>query len=47
MKKLSLYVFLVLMLCGNIIADSKDKDIELNQLFEQLKKAMTFLLLLK
>ena len=27
------------MLCGNIIADSKDKDIELNQLFEQLKKS--------
>jgi len=39
MKKLSLYVFLVLMLCGNIIADSKDKDIELKQLFEQLKKS--------
>ncbi len=39
MKKLSLYVFLVLMLCGNIIADSKDKNIELNQLFEQLKKS--------
>ena len=39
MKKLSLYAFLVLMLCGNIIADSKDKDIELNQLFEQLKKS--------
>ena len=39
MKKLSLYVFLVLMFCGNIIADSKDKDIELNQLFEQLKKS--------
>ena len=32
-------MFLVLMLCGNIIADSKDKDIELNQLFEQLKKS--------
>ena len=27
------------MFCGNIIADSKDKDIELNQLFEQLKKS--------
>ena len=39
MKKLSLHVFLVLMLCGNIIADSKDKDIELKQLFEQLKKS--------
>ena len=32
-------MFLVLMLCGNIIADSKDKNIELNQLFEQLKKS--------
>ena len=39
MKKLSLYVFLILMLCGNILADSKDKDVELNQLFEQLKKS--------
>ena len=39
MKKLSLYVFLVLMLCGNIIADSKDRDIKLDQLFEQLKKS--------
>ena len=27
------------MLCGNILADSKDKDVELNQLFEQLKKS--------
>ena len=39
MKKLSLYVFLILMLGGNILADSKDKDVELNQLFEQLKKS--------
>ena len=39
MKNLSLYVFLILMLCGNILADSKDKDVELNQLFEQLKKS--------
>ena len=39
MKKLSLYVFLILILCGNILADSKDKDVELNQLFEQLKKS--------
>jgi len=38
MKKLSLYVLLILMFCGNIIADSKDKDVKLNHLFEQLKK---------
>ena len=39
MKKLSLYVFLVLLFCGNTIADSKDRDVKLNQLFEQLKKS--------
>ena len=39
MKKLSLYVFLVLLFCGNTIADSKNKDVKLNQLFEQLKKS--------
>ena len=39
MKKLSLYVFLVLLFCGNAIADSKDRDDKLNQLFEQLKKS--------
>ena len=39
MKKLSLYVFLVLMFCGNIFAESKDGDARLNQLFEQLKKS--------
>ena len=39
MKKLSLYVFLVLLLCGNTIADTKDRDVKLNQLFEQLKKS--------
>ena len=38
MKKLSLYVFLVLIFCGNVLAESKDRDIRLNQLFEQLKK---------
>ena len=38
MKKLSLYVFLILLFCGNTIADSKDRDVKLNQLFEQLKK---------
>ena len=39
MKKLSLYVFLVLMFCGNVLAESKDRNIRLNQLFEQLKKS--------
>ena len=39
MKKLYLYVFLVLLFCGNTIADSKDRDVKLNQLFEQLKKS--------
>ena len=39
MKKLSLYVFLVLLFCGNTIADSKDRNVKLNQLFEQLKKS--------
>ena len=39
MKKLSLYIFLVLLFFGNTIADSKDRDIKLNQLFEQLKKS--------
>ena len=39
MKKLYLYVFLVLMFCGNVVAESKDRDVRLNQLFEQLKKS--------
>ena len=38
MKKLSLYVFLILLFCGNLIADFKNRDVKLNQLFEQLKK---------
>ena len=37
MKKLSLYVFLVLLFCENAIAEFKDRDIKLNQLFDQLK----------
>ena len=39
MKKLFLCAFLVLMLCGNVLAESKDRDLRLNQLFEQLKKS--------
>ena len=38
MKKLSLYVFMLLMFCGNVLAEYKDRDVKLNQLFEQLKK---------
>ena len=38
MKKLSLYVFLVLIFYGNVFAESKDRNIKLSQLFEQLKK---------
>ena len=34
-----LYVFLALLFCGNSIADTKDRDIKLDQLFEQLKKS--------
>ena len=39
MKKLSLYIFLFLIFCGNAIAESKDRTIKLNKLFEQLKKS--------
>ena len=39
MKKLSLYVFLILLFCGDLIADFKNGDVKLNQLFEQLKKS--------
>jgi len=39
MKKIYLYVFLVLLFCGNTIADSKDRDVRLNKLFKQLKNS--------
>ena len=39
MKKIFLYAFLFLLFCGNTIADSKNVDVKLNQLFEQLKKS--------
>ena len=39
MKKLSLYVFLVLLFYGNAIAESDGRDFRLNQLFDQLKKS--------
>ena len=39
MKKLFLYVFLFLIFCGNVIGESKDREAELKQLFDQLKKS--------
>ena len=39
MKKLSLYVFLILLFCENVVADSTERDVKLNELFEQLKKS--------
>jgi len=39
MKKLSLCLFLVLLFCGNTVADPKNRDVKLNQLFEKLKKS--------
>ena len=37
MKKLPLYLFLILLFYGNVIAGSKNRNLELNQLFDQLK----------
>ena len=42
MKKQFLYVFLFLIFCGNAIGESKDREAELNQLFDQLKKNKVF-----
>jgi len=39
MKKLFLYVLLVLLFCGNTIAESEGRNLKLDQLFEQLKKS--------
>ena len=39
MKKLSVCFFLVLLFCGNVIASSENRNIKLNQLFEELKKS--------
>ena len=39
MKKIFFYTILVFSLCGNVIADSQDRDINLNQLFDQLNKS--------
>ena len=32
-------MILILLFCGNAVADSKNRDVKLNQLFEQLKKS--------
>ena len=39
MKKLFLYVILVLLICGNAITESKVRNIKLDQLFKKLKKS--------
>ena len=39
MKKIFLYTFLFFLFYGNAIADTKDREIKLDQLFEQLKKS--------
>ena len=39
MKKLSLYVFTVLLFFGSVFAQSTERDDKLNQLFDQLKKS--------
>ena len=39
MKKLFLYVFLVLLFFGNVFAESTERKDKLNQLFDQLKKS--------
>ena len=39
MKKLSLYMLLLLLFCGNATVESKDRNLKLDQLFEQLKKS--------
>jgi hypothetical protein len=39
MKKILLYTFAIFIFFVNTVADSKDRDVELNLLFEQLKKS--------
>ena len=39
MKKIFLYTVLLFLFCGNVIANTKDREIKLDQLFEQLKKS--------
>ena len=39
MKKLSLYMLLVLLFCGNAAVESEDRNLKLDQLFDQLKNS--------
>ena len=39
MRRLFQYIFLVLLLCGNVAAQPKDRDVRLSQLFDQLKNS--------
>ena len=39
MKKIFLYTFVIFIFFGNAVADSKNRDVELNLLFEELKKS--------
>ncbi len=39
MKKLFTCILLFIFFLGNAIAESKDRNVELNQLFDQLKKS--------
>ena len=39
MKKIFLYTFLFFLFCENVMAVSKDRDINLKKLFDQLKKS--------
>ena len=39
MKKLLGILILGLLFCVNVLAETKDRDLKLNQLFEQLKKS--------
>ena len=42
MKKLSLYLFLVLISFGNVFSESTERNGKLNQLFDELKKSNDF-----
>ena len=39
MKKILLYTFVIFIFFGNAVAYSKDRDVKLNLLFEELKKS--------
>ena len=39
MKKILLYTFAIFIFFGNAVADSKDRDVKLSLLFEELKKS--------